>query len=990
VNTLRFAFWILLATAWSGPLLWSQSDTTLAGRKYREAIDAVTEDHYEKAFEAFGQAAHIFENQNGYARATEALLQQCYLLDPEKDHETLSVILDHCKSNLKLVQDIVLTPRLAIEILLVNLRSAHTDTLARNQGFEAIELLQKYPVLEDSHGAAIYYEIGNHYFNRELFDSCTTFLEMALPLAKPKGHEVLAGDICLLWGKALRRIGDSQKALNLIKEGIVFYEKDLGQVHTKIASAYNDLSLIQELMGDQIGSGNSLSKALKIRENLFGRNSNEYGTVLNNTSLHFLEQGQLERAFELAKQTVSIFENNPKPDKRFHVASYNSLAQAYEKKGDLLAAQKNYQRAVDLHEKYFPGNPRVRFYFLDLGRNAIERKEYREAVYFFHQAMSASIPGIDKNDIDQNPDREDPSNYLSLRSLCLLKGSAWHKVYAQTKDTVALSKAIYLYELADFFATKNRVEVQYQKSREAFSKQNLSLYEGAILACVNMWEETGQVQYLKKSFLLNEKSKSLTLLQNLLDASAMHTSGLPTAILDQEKVFQDSLLQLRGQLIESRNVGDSLDMVRIGSHIFDLDIKYEDFKKALERDFPKYYQSKYNYQFKSPDEIQAALSPEQSLVEYFVGEQNIFIYTINNDHFQCYRVARPDSLQTWVLGLLASLQSFDISLPGSGKENVRAVKDYIHMAGNLYQLLWQSCSDQLRREVVIVPDAILNYIPFGALLSDAPKNEQNFKTYPYLEFAHVLSYNYSATLGDQMINSLDAKNSRSLSVAPSFDITNAEGLTPLLFNVEEAKNVQRVMKGKVLANHDATEQRFRDACAEFGIFHFATHAIVDENNADFSFLAFQPDSAKNNLYLQELYNIHLPAYMVTLSACQTNMGPLLQGEGIASLAKGFSYAGTKSIITSLWDVDDLAALDLMNNFYQGIAQEQRKNLALQQAKHSYINGVETQRAHPVYWATFIPIGDMSPIASHRINFTYLIIFIGLLLSLFIYHKLKRT
>jgi CHAT domain-containing protein len=989
VNTLRFAFWILLATAGEAPLLWSQSDTKEADQRYLEASQAVVDNMHEKAYEAFGEAADLFDKQKAYARATEALLQQCYLLD-QNDHSTLSKLLERCFSNLKLIRDTTLTPRLSVETMLLCLRSAKTDSLSSQIISDAVELLQRHHNLEVSHGAALYLEIGNHYFTKELYDSCTIYSERALPLAKALTDEVLIGDICLLWGKALRRIGDSQKALNLIREGIIYYEKNLGPLHTKIASAYNDLSLIQELLGDQMGSGNSLSKALKIRENLYGRNSNEYGTVLNNTALHFLEQGQLDRAFVLAQETVSIFENNTQRDKRFHVASYNTLAQVYERKGDLLAAQKNYQRAVDLHEKYFPGHPRVRFYYLDLGRNAIERKEYRQAVYFFHQAMSASIIGIDKNDINQNPDREDPSNYLSLRSLCLLKGSAWHKLYSQTKDTADLSKAIYLYDLADYFATKNRVEVQYKKSREAFSKLNLSLYEGAILACINMWEETGNLQYLRKSFLLTEKSKSLTLLQNLLDASAMQTSDLPINILDQEKVLQDSLLDLRGQLIKFRNMGDSSGLARIGSHIFDLDIKYEDFKKSLERDFPKYYQSKYNFQFRSPDEIQKALSPAQSMIEYFVGEENIFIYTINSDRFQCHRVARPDSLHIWVLGLLSSLQSFNIALPRSAKENVNAVTAYIKVATSLYKLLWQPYGDHLRKEVVIVPDAILNYIPFGALLAAPPENEENFKTYPYLEFEHVLSYNYSATLGDQMLNSIGAKNARSLSIAPSFDATTAAGLNPLLFNVDEAKNVQLAMKGKILANKDATKQRFREAYPEFGIFHFATHAIVNENNADFSFLAFQPDSGKDNLYLQELYNIHLPAYLVTLSACQTNVGPLLQGEGIASLAKGFSYAGTKSIITSLWDVDDHAALDLMTMFYQGIAQEQSKNLALQQAKQSYIHGVETQRAHPVYWATFIPIGDMSPIYDNQVNFRYLLIFIGLFLSLVIFYKLKRT
>jgi CHAT domain-containing protein len=101
--------------------------------------------------------------------------------------------------------------------------------------------------------------------------------------------------------------------------------------------------------------------------------------------------------------------------------------------------------------------------------------------------------------------------------------------------------------------------------------------------------------------------------------------------------------------------------------------------------------------------------------------------------------------------------------------------------------------------------------------------------------------------------------------------------------------------------------------------------------------------------------------MVTLSACQTNVGPLLQGEGLASLAKGFSYAGAKSIITSMWDVEDHAAKDLMVEFYHQLEDRQRKSVSLHVAKLQYLTGAQSSMGHPYFWATFIAIGDMSPL-----------------------------
>ena len=135
---------------------------------------------------------------------------------------------------------------------------------------------------------------------------------------------------------------------------------------------------------------------------------------------------------------------------------------------------------------------------------------------------------------------------------------------------------------------------------------------------------------------------------------------------------------------------------------------------------------------------------------------------------------------------------------------------------------------------------------------------------------------------------------------------------------------------------------------------------------DYSFLAFYElkDSIENEwLYNRELYDLELNADMVVLSACETGIGELQQGEGIISLARGFSYAGAKSIITSLWTVDDEEAPILMNSFYQYLDDGLSKDAALRQAKLDYIQN--SPKPHPYFWASFIPIGDMQPISFQK-------------------------
>ena len=112
--------------------------------------------------------------------------------------------------------------------------------------------------------------------------------------------------------------------------------------------------------------------------------------------------------------------------------------------------------------------------------------------------------------------------------------------------------------------------------------------------------------------------------------------------------------------------------------------------------------------------------------------------------------------------------------------------------------------------------------------------------------------------------------------------------------------------------------------------------------------------------MRDLYNLQLNADMVVLSACETGIGELQKGEGIISLARGFTYAGAKSIITSLWSVEDECTKKIMISFYEYLDQGLAKDAALRQAKLDYINDEQTTHvdAHPFYWSPFIGVGDM--------------------------------
>src|SRR5690606_15347461 len=115
------------------------------------------------------------------------------------------------------------------------------------------------------------------------------------------------------------------------------------------------------------------------------------------------------------------------------------------------------------------------------------------------------------------------------------------------------------------------------------------------------------------------------------------------------------------------------------------------------------------------------------------------------------------------------------------------------------------------------------------------------------------------------------------------------------------------------------------------------------------------------LYTYEIYNINLSSNLAILTACETGKPTYHAGEGMISLAHAFNYAGSESILTSLWKVDEQSSAEIIELFYKNIKNGMDKDLALQQAKLSYLTTAKGRTMNPQYWAGLVLIGDTSPI-----------------------------
>jgi len=255
----------------------------------------------------------------------------------------------------------------------------------------------------------------------------------------------------------------------------------------------------------------------------------------------------------------------------------------------------------------------------------------------------------------------------------------------------------------------------------------------------------------------------------------------------------------------------------------------------------------------------------------------------------------------------------------------------------------------------------LNYIPFGSLIT-------NLDNKRYLVQDKSIGYVNSATLWAQLNNKKRLGN-KLIAFAPSFDAetpsdgTRSQVLGNLPHNKKEVQQILTSFKGKSFIDEQASLQNFTSNISNYSILHLATHAVFEDENPEYSYLAFTPNTQSDDLlFVKDLYNLTLNAGLVTLSACESGIGELKRGEGFLSLARGFFYSGAASIASTLWKVNDNSSSDLMGDFYFNLAEGKTKDQSLREAKLSFLGkNRENGLSHPYFWSGYIIQGNTQPL-----------------------------
>jgi hypothetical protein len=330
--------------------------------------------------------------------------------------------------------------------------------------------------------------------------------------------------------------------------------------------------------------------------------------------------------------------------------------------------------------------------------------------------------------------------------------------------------------------------------------------------------------------------------------------------------------------------------------------------------------------------VQPYLDAGTLLVEYFGMRDRLVSFLVDGSRIEA-RVLPGDLGQVRRLIDLFWLNLRTV--PHSSHERVAALAHNARcLLQELHALLIAPLRDALQgyRQLIVVPHGSLHYLPFHAL-HDGKANLLERHEISYLPGASVLRY---------------CKERRGPPQATDLTAFGYSWNGRLQHTVAEAQQVARHMSGKAYVEEEATLARLRSVLAHCRVLHLATHGDFRADNPLFSGLVL----ADGWLTTFDIFGLRLAASLVTLSACQTGRSAVGGGDELTGLMRAFLYAGSASLLLTLWPVEDRSAAEMVDTLYGHLAAGCSKAAALRFAQRQAL-----EYGHPYYWAPFYLVGD---------------------------------
>ncbi len=580
--------------------------------------------------------------------------------------------------------------------------------------------------------------------------------------------------------------------------------------------------------------------------------------------------------------------------------------------------------------------------YINMGVLFWRQKDYAQALQYYQKALNALPIHFADQSIKNNPTVTMlmlVSNDYFVSTLLANKAEAFLDLYKIKKNKDLLHAALGTYQLADKAVDLMRWKQYGEQSKLFWRGKTKKMYENAIEACY-------LANDVNLAFFFMEKSRAVLLNDNLNELGA--SAKLPPAEIQKDQEYRVKVITAQQKWAASTL--DKNESDKNQAKLLQAKAEFENYIRSLEKKYPAYYQYKYTADVPSLKDLQTYLSERKaSFVHYFINDSVTYILGITPENARLTKLSKKQFDP-------AKLGDF-VRICSEKQALINNYGSFATLSYDLQKTLFQPL--QLPRgKVIICSDGFL--VPFEAFSKD-PQGRQ-----PLLG-DHIFDYVYSA--GYLLKN---------LAAAPSEG--NFIGFAPVHFQpylqVADLKKAGSSLQeaaafyssSKVFTGDESTKNNFVNYITGYSIVNVFSHASADAGNSEP--LLFMQDSVIRLSELQLSRN--LATRLVILSACETNVGKNATGEGIYSLARGFTSAGIPSIAATLWKADEQAIYDISIIFHKYLAQGLPKDEALQKAKLDFIAGNSLEKSLPYYWANMILIGNADPVELNSPNTGWII------------------
>lgn len=565
---------------------------------------------------------------------------------------------------------------------------------------------------------------------------------------------------------------------------------------------------------------------------------------------------------------------------------------------------------------------------------------------------------LQHNTPDLNPASLDKGNIN--RHINILSAMAWLQLSQNNGSMDGLNNAWHFYQLAIRDLEHHLCNLNFDVDRISFTNiigDFLSVgYSIAQARHENHPSEESVIALLAFS----QKEKGFALQASINSRMNKIKNKIDPALIKEEEMLMKENSYLMAAIRQTRHHShnDSAMLILLQKQKVVIN-KLDTLHHQIKARHPHFKQCCLTPATKNLRQIQQTLDKDQAVIDYFIHKDACTIILVQKDTFEVKKVVWDKEEKRQLRELIQ-----EISTPFMGIDHSR-IHHFKQCAGHIHNRLIAPLT-QLRdgSHLVIIPHGELFSLPFEVL---APHtiNKTGFRDIDYLIRHHPVSYCASLSMVP------DHRGSRHtatgvLAFAPDYSAAeshpSADTLEMRLSQLPGArKEIDRIAKHypvELFTGKQASKAAFINSKSDGTIIHLAMHALANHTDPMESGLVFTGEGGQYEiLKAYEIYNMHLEVPMLALNACNTGSGKYIQGEGVMSLARAFQFAGVKSILTTLWPVNDRAGISIMDHFYSNLKAGCSKHESLRKSKVMFLEESDNIAAHPYYWACYSIVGD---------------------------------